>query len=197
MDERLKSLFLIFAVAGLFAGGYFLLNWISESRDVFILNSTIDNLIPFKASWIYIYISIYFIIFSPVFVIRDYQFFKKAVMAYIFILAVSFFIFSIFPVKMIRPSIEGEDLASRLIKLLYEIDRPYNCFPSIHVSAIFLSSFMCRKLNRSFGMAMLLLAIFISFSTMFTKQHYFLDVAGGIILGSLAYLLFFRSNTTT
>src|SRR6185436_14225959 len=76
---------------------------------------------------------------------------------------------------------------------LWLFDVPENCFPSLHVSlAIIAAAYWPRA--RWIGIAW---AIAIAVSTMTTKQHYFVDVAGGIAMGFLTTLPLLRDRRAT
>ena len=67
-----------------------------------------------------------------------------------------------------------------------------NCFPSLHVAHAFVSAFACWHVHRSVGVGLGVWAFLIGLSTLFTKQHYALDVIAGIVLASIAYGVFLR-----
>lgn len=64
----------------------------------------------------------------------------------------------------------------------------------MHISAVFMSSFHILAntsdwLSPWIGL-MVLVAVLISASTVFTKQHYVLDIPGGIALAGFVFWLF-------
>ena len=80
-----------------------------------------------------------------------------------------------------RPPLEKKDLFSKIINYIYQHDGDTNGFPSGHVflSAI-VSHFMILQQPKLMW-AHLIAWGFISLSTVFTKQHYLVDILGGII----------------
>jgi membrane-associated phospholipid phosphatase len=68
----------------------------------------------------------------------------------------------------------------------------YNCFPSLHVAQCFLAAFAVHRVHRGVGMVAVLWAFLVGVSTVYTKQHYVLDVVGGIVLASVACAIFLR-----
>jgi membrane-associated phospholipid phosphatase len=69
-------------------------------------------------------------------------------------------------------------------------DSPTNCCPSLHVSSVYLCSFMFiheqrKKFPFFFGWATA-----IALSTLTTKQHYFVDVVAGVITSLLFFWIF-------
>ena len=104
---------------------------------------------------------------------------------------ICFVIYYFFPTTVPRPTIIGTDFFSNLVKYIYASDNPYNCFPSIHVLSSFLPILFTFKYNKSRIMKVftLISGIMIILSTLFVKQHYFLDVLASLILSSILYLV--------
>jgi len=71
--------------------------------------------------------------------------------------------------------ITGTDFFSNLILNLYKVDKPYNCFPSIHVLnsvLIALYIYESEKVNKWIKAICIIMSASIILSTMFIKQHY-------------------------
>ena len=105
---------------------------------------------------------------------------------------ICFFIFLVLPTTNCRPEITGADLWSELLRLLYRIDAPDNLFPSIHC----LVSWLCwvgvrgrTDLPKAYRWFSFVAAIAVCLSTLTTRQHVIVDVAGGIVLAELCYWL--------
>jgi membrane-associated phospholipid phosphatase len=78
------------------------------------------------------------------------------------------------------------------LQCLYSADPPYNCFPSLHVAHSVLSALVCYRVHRRVGVLAIGCASLIALSTLFTKQHYVLDVVAGAFMGCVAHAIFFR-----
>lgn len=96
--------------------------------------------------------------------------------------------FILYPTTIARPEVTGEGLFSGLMRLLYEIDAPVNLFPSIHC----LVSWNCwvgirkeEKIPRWYRNASLIMAVAVCVSTVTTRQHVIVDIAGGVLLSEL------------
>ncbi len=94
-------------------------------------------------------------------------------------------IFLAYPTTNIRPVIEGSGFWDLLAGWLYSIDAADNLFPSIHC----LVSWFCflavkgqKKIPIWYKAVSFILAVLVFLSTLFTKQHVIVDVAGGIFL---------------
>lgn len=98
--------------------------------------------------------------------------------------------FLLLPTTNVRPVLTGDDIFSRILGLIYQIDAPTNLFPSIHC----LVSWFCfvgirgqKGVPAWYRALSCLLAILVFISTQVTKQHYIIDVFGAILLAEGAY----------
>ncbi len=189
-EQKRKALYVILLVI-YWAGGYFVTNLLSQGREFSIMHSVVDKWIPFVPQWIYVYMAIYLVVFSPLLIVKDFLAFRQLVRAYVFVFSISFLVFLIYPVKMMRPLIVPQDFSARMVAVLYSVDKPYNCFPSIHVSAIFLAALVCLRVRWKSGLFILISSIMISVAALYTKQHYFVDVLGGFVVALVGYDIFF------
>ena len=94
-------------------------------------------------------------------------------------------IFLAYPTTNTRHMIEGSGFWDLLAGWLYSIDAADNLFPSIHC----LVSWFCflavkgqKKIPIWYKAVSFILAVLVFLSTLFTKQHVIVDVAGGIFL---------------
>ena len=71
--------------------------------------------------------------------------------------------------------------------LLYQNDYPYNAAPSGHTFYTVISFLYIRRWHPKAQGIALIIALLIIASTLFTKQHYVLDVISGLILGIIVY----------
>ena len=98
--------------------------------------------------------------------------------------------FLLLPTTNLRPALSGDGIWERLLLLVYRVDAPTNLFPSIHC----LVSWLCflgvrgiKGLPRWGVWFTGLTAVCICLSTLTTRQHVAVDVAGGILLAQAAY----------
>ncbi|MBE6121274.1 MAG: phosphatase PAP2 family protein [Erysipelotrichaceae bacterium] len=86
-------------------------------------------------------------------------------------------------------------LMNMLLGVVYAADgseRAFNLFPSFHciISAYcYLGVRKQPEISKGYQMFSLLAAVLICFSTVFTKQHYIIDVIGGIAISLAVYVL--------
>ncbi|MBG9616683.1 phosphatase PAP2 family protein [Bacillus cereus] len=89
-----------------------------------------------------------------------------------------------------RPAVVGTDVFSELVRYIYSIDHPVNCFPSIHVLTTFVIMLAAFKRREQHAFEYYIINFFgmlIILSTLFIKQHAFVDVLSGITLASILY----------
>lgn len=154
----------------------------------------LDLLIPLHPSWAFIYGALYFfLILLPVLAIRQEEHIRRTVHAYLFIWITAYLLFVLYPTAAPRgDEVAGDGFAAWGLRLLYSSDPPYNCFPSLHVAHSFVSALALLRLHRKLGWFAIGCASIVALSTLFTKQHYVVDLLGGVFLAFAAYFLFLR-----
>ena len=100
--------------------------------------------------------------------------------------------FLAFPTTNTRPLITGSGLWNQAALWLYAIDAADNLFPSIHC----LVSWFCylgirgrKEIPRWYQSVSMVIAILVFASTLLTKQHVIVDVAGGILLAEFCFFI--------
>lgn len=210
MIKRLKSIpwYGYVLGVGLFAF-QFLLYWLAHQISI-SLNltpfspkiDTIDNLIPVLPVFVIPYLYSYlFWICGPIAVsICDKKHFINFITSMIIGCLIGFVIFAFVPSYMDR-QVEnlyqglGTDIFSQLLRVVYDGDGQglaYNLFPSFHCMISVFCYLGVRKrqeISPIYRYYSLILAILICFSTVFTKQHYFLDVVSGVSIAIICFVV--------
>lgn len=168
---------------------YTIINQISQARATQVLAFSLDSFFPFSPVWIFVYLSSFILVFVPYFCIRDIKNFRRTIVASFFILCISYCLFLLYPVHMIRPVFEVNNFSTLLTHFFYKIDAPYNTFPSLHVSLSFITALGCFFDQKKYAW-MLVWATGIAFSTLFVKQHYVADVFSWLFLAFLSYRMY-------
>jgi membrane-associated phospholipid phosphatase len=101
---------------------------------------------------------------------------------------ISYLAYLIFPTFVTRPEVTSNDFFSRVIALLYQTDRSYNAAPSGHTFYTLLSCLYLSRWQPKLKIVWAVIAALIILSTLFTRQHYILDVVCGLVLAVLAYI---------
>jgi membrane-associated phospholipid phosphatase len=152
-----------------------------------------DRAVPLVPWWAIVYGGLYlFLILLPFFVVRQDELIRRTVYAYLLIWVTAYvFFFAIYPTAAPRPiSVSGEGFGVWGLRALYSADPPHNCFPSLHVAHSLVSALACSRVHRRLGVIAVIAAALVAASTLFTKQHYVLDVLAGSVLALVAYAIF-------
>lgn len=171
---------------------YIFIGKFSQGRTIYSPELALDQVIPLLPVWSLIYGALYwFLIILPVFIVREKEHVRRMFSAYLAVWLIAYVFFLLYPTRAPRPpDAVGEGFAWWGLQSLYDMDPPYNCLPSIHVAHSFVSAFACYGVHRKVGIFAAFCAVLVALSTLFTKQHYVLDLVGGILLASLCYFLF-------
>ena len=98
--------------------------------------------------------------------------------------------FLLMPLRFAFPRPQPTDWTSTLFHVLHGFDRPFNLFPSLHISILMILGGTYYRHTR--GLVRLLVQgwfALIGVSTVLTHQHHVIDVVGGFALGILSYYL--------
>lgn len=166
-----------------------------RGRTLHVPDLAVDHVVPLQPAWALVYGSLYlFLILLPVLVVRQEEQIRRTVLAYLMVWIAAYACFLVYPTIAPRPvKVLGEGFGAWGLRLLYSADPPYNCFPSLHVAHSFVSALTCYRVHRGVGIATILCAFLVGVSTLYTKQHYVLDVMGGTLLAGVAYAVFLRN----
>lgn len=164
--------------------------------DYHVIESSLDAYIPFVAAFIIPYFLwfVYLIGFLVYSFFTDVQAFKRCMWFIIITYSVTSIVYFVYPTsQQLRPVINDTGFFTSLVSGLYSFDTNTNVCPSIHVlgsMAVCFTVFKCRALQKKWLLTLnVVCAIFISFSTVFLKQHSIIDVFYGFVLSFAAYPL--------
>lgn len=149
----------------------------------------VDRQIPFLPPSVIVYLTVSGLTISGIIMV-----FRKergrAMFAAMTLSVAHALLFVLFPTAIER-SIQPEGIWSSLYDWLWLVDKPANCFPSMHVSGACLTALAVRRHWPRLGAVFLLWAAAIAVSTLTTKQHYAVDVVGGAAMATVVYYLVF------
>ncbi len=156
------------------------------------------DIFPLHVAWIIPYIFCYPLwVFTLGWLIwkTDEQKFRKGIAGLFFVCTLGDFIFLVFPTYVIHPDITGTDVLSKLLYSIYVAGGDYDAFPSAHIYittilALFYSDWYPKQ-----KWFWILTVIIVSLSTLFTKQHYIIDVFGGYLTAWLGHSFGYWWNT--
>jgi membrane-associated phospholipid phosphatase len=173
---------------------YFVIGELTRDRPAYAPELALDRLIGVEPVWMFVYGSLYvFAVVLPFLVVRDRDLGRRSLQAYLMVMVVSYLGFLLYPTQAPRPpQVVGDGFTTWVLRSLYSIDPPHGCFPSLHVAYSFVSALTCFRVHRGLGIVASLWAALIGVSTLFTKQHYVVDVIAGALAAYVAYVLFLR-----
>ena len=173
---------------------YFAIAVLTRGRSTHAPAIALDRALSLQPAWMLVYGSLYvFILLLPVLVVRERALFRRGLQGYLMVMLVAYAGFLLYPTAAPRPDdVAGDGIAEWSLRLVYSLDPPYNCFPSLHVAYAFVSALTCYRVHRGVGAAAAFWAALIGVSTVYTKQHYVADVIAGALEAYVAYLLFLR-----
>jgi membrane-associated phospholipid phosphatase len=155
------------------------------------LNLPIDSQIPLYPPAIVPYLlgTVLFIVFPILAALyvkpKEFEAYAITILA---ATVISYLAYLIFPTFVTRPEVTSNDFFSRVVALLYQTDRSYNAAPSGHTFYTLLSCLYLSRWQPRFKLIWAIIAALIILSTLFTRQHYILDVVCGLVLAVLAYI---------
>lgn len=95
-----------------------------------------------------------------------------------------------FPNGVKRPIVDGKDLLHRLLVYIYKNDHDTNGFPSAHVFITLICAYYLSVAHFTYSIQSWIFAVLIVLSTIFTKQHYVVDIIGGIVVFGFSVAIF-------
>jgi membrane-associated phospholipid phosphatase len=182
----------------LIVGGYqfYFLPQRCPGRKPIEIITKFEKRIPFYPSWVWVYSGLYYpTIIGLVFTIDDFKKFNFTAFNFLVLLFIQLIISYLIPVKAPdewRQYQTRETLSTKFLSLVRQYDKhPVNCFPSMHVSvatltALHLDSNLFMYI-RNWSSISLIFPILIGISTLFTKQHYLIDIIAGALLGYIVF----------
>lgn len=155
--------------------------------------TAVDRAIPFQASTLPLYLSLWFYVSLPMAPIQTWTRLSRYGLAMGGLCVTGLICFFFFPTAV--PLLDVDWGAHAGFAALHSIDSAGNACPSLHVAAaVCAAGWMHRQLEELGAgpvvrLANLLWCIGIVYSTLATKQHVSLDVLAGTILGLIAVVL--------
>jgi membrane-associated phospholipid phosphatase len=105
--------------------------------------------------------------------------------------------FVLMPLRFAFPTPVPTDWTASIFGVLHGFDRPFNLFPSLHISILMILAGTYRRHTRG-PVRWLVHSWFalIALSTVLTYQHHVIDVLGGFVLGVASYYLIPEQSTS-
>jgi|GEM_PF-224883 len=176
---------------------YFLPQRIPVKRAKIGKASIVDERIPFRPHWVWIYSFAYYpFVLSAILTLSSIREFYFICISYVGLLfshvTISFF----YPIRTPDDwrSYGGTSNSVRFLKFVQHVDRGGNCFPSMHVAVAVLTAIhiTANGYDRAGYLIFLVwfFPILISASALYTKQHFAADVLPGFALAIFGYCFY-------
>ncbi len=182
---------------------YFLVNGLNP--NAYYLHTALDHAISLVEWFAIPYIWYYFYLIGSLawLAFHNTTGYYQLLFARIAGIIVCLAIYTIFPTATIRPEVIGDGMLGDLVRLIYTLDKDYNCLPSTHaldtlLTTLFLLKYTQGKYERRMTLKALSLIRILSYisliliylSTLFLKQHVLADLVAATVLGVILYAIF-------
>lgn len=95
--------------------------------------------------------------------------------------------FIFFPTYVAPAAVQGSDIFGLLLRAIHENLGRYNAFPSGHIYITTLLVLFFGRWYPRYRLLWILILVIVALSTLFTAQHYILDVIGGYSVALIGY----------
>lgn len=197
MSKRthLRDLSLFSAVLAIYAVLYLFNNNFQYFKVWNIPQTAYDQVMSFSPYWIWIYLAAYLLPVFMYFYLVRLKLHLHFLQLFFILTLITNAIFFLFPTTIDRPPVpmEGVDSLTRLaFEILFSADKPFNCFPSTHVSTALIAALSVRQHPKLY-VVFSILALLISYSAMAIGQHYLYDALGGAFVSLLTVEIYDRT----
>jgi membrane-associated phospholipid phosphatase len=149
----------------------------------------LDQQIPFSTQGIWLYLS-FFVVVHFTFLSAPLANFIPLMNAILASAVISGLVFVIFPTTLVYPEVNQQTFADQLFYWLLWIDTTQNCLPSLHAALTVVCLLALWNNQKIFlSLIYLVISLAIGFSIIQLRRHLSLDVAAGILVGILSYIV--------
>ena len=117
----------------------------------------------------------------------DAGLYRALVASTLFTMLTAYAFYLLYPTYVIRPVVEGSGWQFDMLRQLYASDRAYNAFPSGHTYTSLLILFYWWIWQPRLRCLWLAIVMVILLSTLFTRQHYLVDLLGGLLWAGVGF----------
>ena len=147
----------------------------------------IDAATPYLDWSVWVYLTQFLLLPVAIVLARDDSDRSRAYYAMLAATVIAAAVFVAWPTRLERLAVPATGLAGLAWAALYASDTQYNCFPSLHAALAAIAGGALWRAGRC-ATALAWPALVVA-STLTTKQHVFVDAAGGLALAALAWTL--------
>ena len=159
------------------------------------LSLPLDNMIPLVKAFAFIYLPVAYAQWIYGFYLAARE--KKNICFNIFgaeIIAklICMICFLVIPTTMVRHDVTGNDPLTLMLRFVYWVDSPDNLFPSIHCLESYVLTRGAFKMERCpawFKWGSIPVTLLVFASTLFTRQHVFVDIIAAVAVVEIGYFI--------
>lgn len=173
------------------------------THDYKLVQTSLDKAIPFVEIFIipYLFWFVFMVVTVLYFFFKDKNEFYRLILFLVIGMTLFLIISTLWPNgQALRPAyFERDNIFVDMVKQLYSTDTPTNVFPSIHVYNT-LGCYIAVKTSRHLKQirwvqtTTFIITVLIILSTMFLKQHSFLDAVGAGVFAVIAYVFIYAEE---
>lgn len=164
---------------------------LNRRKSKFYWKIPFDNKIPLIPVFVIPYALYHLGVYSSFFILWKTSYINQFLLSIIVSYVIAAVFWYLFPNGVSRPTLTHNSHLYKMLRLIYKHDGDTNGFPSAHV---FVSLICGHFLSLAFPAAVLIiwpLVICIILSTVFIKQHYVIDILGGMVVYLLTLIIIF------
>jgi len=178
-----------------FCTGYFVIEYHPLRLPMRLGLTMIDRSVPFSPGWVWVYQSIY-VLLPAAWLCETAGQLRRYSIGFAILMVAGFTCFLLWPVAGPRPP---EMPSDPMYGLLVRYDTTLNSFPSLHLALAAYSACVAVAVTSGSLRRWLIILLppwvaLIGYATLATKQHYWVDLPPGIVLGWLAQYLAWRRS---
>ena len=160
-----------------------------------------DHMVPPQPLAVWIYISLYIMILVPWWSAPRWDQVRLMAWRLSLSMLIGCALFVVFPTTILRPALPAADGATTaVICWIHRLDQPGNALPSMHAVfgiLIMLAGWQVMPCLRWIRVMWLVWLVLVLWSCIAIRQHTWLDLAGGLMLGALVVRLVRPSESTS
>lgn len=148
------------------------------------------DIFPIWPIWVLPYVLCYllwFLAMAWIILKTEDRSFRSCLAACMLTFAIGVITFIFFPTYVRPATLEGNDVFTVSLRMIHETWGRYGAFPSGHVYITTILTLFFSRWYPRYKLLWMMLLVIISLSTLFTGQHYILDVIGGYVVAWVGF----------
>ncbi len=186
-----RRLLIVFIITSLLYTEYYVTNHFPIFEPILLPQTFIDEQIPFLLWTVYPYLLLLSGAYLALLLRRGGHFWS-CMIALMVGLQFNYLTFLLYPTYIIRPDVAHVDgFGIHCYRWLLSVDESCNCFPSGHITTPSVVCWYLLRENRAYW-TIVLFCLFLFITVLTTKQHYVIDIAGGLATAAMGIIIYER-----